>query len=73
MRLTTFIPGGALTCGRMKVYCESLAAIRRHKFRYAKCAWITFIPGGALTCGRMKVTVAVNVLWLSENFTEDRR
>ena len=36
-------------------YYESLAAVRRHKFRYAQCAWITFIHGGTLTRGRMKV------------------
>ncbi len=36
-------------------YYESLAAIRRHKFRYAQCALTTFIPGGALTRGRRKL------------------
>jgi len=29
------------------------ATDRRHKFRYAECAWTTFIHGGALTCGRL--------------------
>ena len=48
MRLTTFLHGGAITRGRMKVYYESLAAVRRYRFRDAKMRLNTFILGGAI-------------------------
>ena len=46
---------GASSAGPMKVYYENPPPIRRHVFRYAKCARHTFMGGGASAAGRMKV------------------
>ncbi len=64
---TTFIHSGALTRGRMKVYYESLAAVRRHRFRDAQCALTTFIHGGALTRERIKVYYGKKAEFVCDN------
>ena len=47
---TTFIHGGAITRGRIKVTLK-VHRRRRYKFKDGKCTWTTFIHGGAITWG----------------------
>ena len=47
---TTFIHGGAIPRGRIKVTLK-VHRRRRYKFKDGKCTWTTFIHGGAITWG----------------------